>query len=237
MRVSKRKSCCWKVRHRHTRDFSSFETLRLEKLHRSSRDNNRARDLDEELLIAKEVSVRLHGELEKSEESRMIMEKLNFALKQHLDTLKDSFDQRLQRVSDHPLLTSITCSLLSSGDLRRLSHVATIRWPVRVALSRVHSHGRVDLVECREERSARSWHVRLGSTLDGYEQQWRRVRSDEFLPAEDRLSQRRDSAAQTGRSVARSGHLSIACSMQDPQATQPKRRANVEFDQWAEFAE
>ena len=108
----------------------------LEKLHRSSRDNNQAHDLDEELLIAKEVSVRLHSELEKSEESRMIMEKLNFALKQHLDTLKDSFDQRLQRVSAHPRPHRFHVLVARSpGNLRRLSHVATIRRPVRVALS------------------------------------------------------------------------------------------------------
>ncbi|CAF1045918.1 unnamed protein product [Rotaria sordida] len=66
-----------------------------EKIQQIIRDNNRARDFDEELLIAKEVSVRLHGELEKSEESRLITEKLNMALKQNLDTLKESLDQQL----------------------------------------------------------------------------------------------------------------------------------------------
>ncbi|CAF0924432.1 unnamed protein product [Rotaria sp. Silwood1] len=66
-----------------------------EKIQQLTRNNHRVRDLDEELLIAKEVSVRLHSELEKSEESRMITEKLNMALKQHLDTLKESFDQKL----------------------------------------------------------------------------------------------------------------------------------------------
>ncbi|CAF4850775.1 unnamed protein product, partial [Rotaria sp. Silwood1] len=66
-----------------------------EKIQQIIRDNNRARDFDEELLIAKEVSVRLHSELEKSEESRLITEKLNMALKQHLDTLKESLDQEL----------------------------------------------------------------------------------------------------------------------------------------------
>ncbi|CAF4233744.1 unnamed protein product, partial [Rotaria sordida] len=65
------------------------------KIQQIIRDNNRARDFDEELLIAKEVSVRLHGELEKSEESRLITEKLNMALKQNLDTLKESLDQQL----------------------------------------------------------------------------------------------------------------------------------------------
>ncbi|CAF3266020.1 unnamed protein product [Rotaria socialis] len=64
-------------------------------IQRLTRDNYRTRDLDEELLIAKEVSVRLHSELEKSEESRMITEKLNIALKQHLDTLKESFNEKI----------------------------------------------------------------------------------------------------------------------------------------------
>ncbi|CAF3784029.1 unnamed protein product [Adineta steineri] len=71
------------------------KTTLEEKIHQLTRDNYRVRDLDEELLIAKEVSVRLHSELEKSEESRLITEKLNMALKQHLDTLKESFDEKL----------------------------------------------------------------------------------------------------------------------------------------------
>ncbi|CAF1656710.1 unnamed protein product, partial [Adineta ricciae] len=71
------------------------KTTLEERIHQLTRDNYRVRDLDEELLIAKEVSVRLHTELEKSEESRMITEKLNSALKQHLDTLKESFDEKL----------------------------------------------------------------------------------------------------------------------------------------------
>jgi hypothetical protein len=50
-------------------------------------------------LIAKEVSVRLHTELEKSEESRIITEKLNISLKQNLDTLKESLDQKLTKVN------------------------------------------------------------------------------------------------------------------------------------------
>ncbi|CAF4104027.1 unnamed protein product, partial [Rotaria magnacalcarata] len=66
-----------------------------DKIQQLTRDNYRTRDLDEELLIAKEVSVRLHSELEKSEESRMITEKRNIALKQHLDTLKESFDEKI----------------------------------------------------------------------------------------------------------------------------------------------
>jgi hypothetical protein len=70
----------------------------LEKIQQIIRDNNRVRDLDEELLIAKEVSVRLHNELEKSEESRLITEKLNMSLKQNLDTVKESLDQKLSKV-------------------------------------------------------------------------------------------------------------------------------------------
>jgi hypothetical protein len=70
----------------------------LEKIHQLTRNNYRVRDLDEELLIAKEVSVRLHSELEKSEESRIITEKLNQSLKQNLDTLKESFDKKLSTV-------------------------------------------------------------------------------------------------------------------------------------------
>lgn len=62
------------------------------------RDSNRVRNVDEELLVAKEVSVRLHTELEKTEEARKITEKLNFALKQQLDILKESLDQKLTEV-------------------------------------------------------------------------------------------------------------------------------------------
>ena len=52
------------------------------------------------MLVAKEVSVRLHNELEKSEESRIITEQLNLSLKQHLDTLKESLDQKLITVDE-----------------------------------------------------------------------------------------------------------------------------------------
>lgn len=44
--------------------------------------------------MAKEVSVRLHNELEKSDESRALTEKLNLALKQQLDTFKESLDEQ-----------------------------------------------------------------------------------------------------------------------------------------------
>jgi len=72
----------------------------LEKIQQVIRDNNRVRELDEELLIAKEVSVRLHGELEKTEESRIITENLNMSLKQNLDMLKESLDKKLTKVKN-----------------------------------------------------------------------------------------------------------------------------------------
>jgi len=71
------------------------EKLALEeKINRMSTNNDRLRELDEELLIAKEVSVRLHNELEKSDESRLNTEKLNNALKQQLDTMKEFLDNK-----------------------------------------------------------------------------------------------------------------------------------------------
>ena len=70
-------------------------TFRLDKIQQIIRDNTRVKELDDELLIAKEVSVRLHSELEKSEESRLITEKLNLSLKQHLDTMKEILDDKL----------------------------------------------------------------------------------------------------------------------------------------------
>ncbi|CAF3971616.1 unnamed protein product [Rotaria magnacalcarata] len=87
------------------------KALLEEKMQQIIRDNNRARDFDEELLIAKEVSVRLHSELEKSEESRLITEKLNMALRQHLDTLKESLDEQLIQDStdDYPLWQLSVC--------------------------------------------------------------------------------------------------------------------------------
>lgn len=71
----------------------------LEKIQQIILDNQRVRELDEELLVAKEVSVRLHNELEKSDESRLITEQLNLSLKQHLDTLKETLDHKLNIVS------------------------------------------------------------------------------------------------------------------------------------------
>ena len=85
----------------------------LEKIQQIILDNQRVRELDEELLVAKEVSVRLHNELEKSEESRMITDQLNLFLKQHLDTLKETLDQQLTIVRlSLPIRNSLKSILL-----------------------------------------------------------------------------------------------------------------------------
>ena len=73
--------------------------ISAEKMNRISTNNERLRELDEELLIAKEVSVRLHNELEKSEESRVTTEKFNNALKQQLDAIKEFLDDKFLHVS------------------------------------------------------------------------------------------------------------------------------------------
>jgi hypothetical protein len=76
------------------------------------RDNHRVKELDEELLVAKEVSVRLHRELEKSEEVRINTEKLNRLLKQQLDTVKESLDDKLiqvKRTNEHTHVIQIYC--------------------------------------------------------------------------------------------------------------------------------
>lgn len=78
----------------------------LEKIQQIILDNQRVRELDEELLVAKEVSVRLHNELEKSDESRLITEQLNLSLKQHLDTLKETLDHKLNIVSSSEIRIS-----------------------------------------------------------------------------------------------------------------------------------
>ncbi|CAF1600887.1 unnamed protein product, partial [Didymodactylos carnosus] len=70
-----------------------------DKLLQLTRDTSRVKDLEEELLVAKEVSVRLHAELEKSEESRITTEKLNMALKQHLDSLKECLDEKVAEIA------------------------------------------------------------------------------------------------------------------------------------------
>ncbi|CAF1355023.1 unnamed protein product, partial [Didymodactylos carnosus] len=70
-----------------------------DKLLQLTRDTCRVKDLEEELLVAKEVSVRLHAELEKSEEARTTTEKLNMALKQHLDSLKECLDEKVLETS------------------------------------------------------------------------------------------------------------------------------------------
>lgn len=76
----------------------TYDDFHLDKIQQIIRDNTRVRELNDELLIAKEVSVRLHNELEKSEESRLITEKLNLSLKQHLDTMKEVLDEKLLKV-------------------------------------------------------------------------------------------------------------------------------------------
>jgi predicted nucleic acid-binding Zn-ribbon protein len=92
-----------------------------EKIHQLTRDHHRVRDLDEELLIAKEVSVRLHSELEKSEESRNICEKFNRSLKQQLDLLKEALDEKSTNVSHASLATegeTILCPRWILGESR-----------------------------------------------------------------------------------------------------------------------
>lgn len=84
----------------------------LEKIQQIILDNQRVRELDEELLVAKEVSVRLHNELEKSDESRLITEQLNLSLKQHLDTLKETLDHKLNIVSSSEIHTPPPHSIL-----------------------------------------------------------------------------------------------------------------------------
>lgn len=60
-----------------------------------SREASRVMDLEEELLIAKEVSIRLHGELEQAQEWRNTTELLNKDLKKQLDELKDYLDNEV----------------------------------------------------------------------------------------------------------------------------------------------
>ena len=67
----------------------------LDKLDEISREAGKIIDLEEELLIAKEVSIRLHGELEQAQEWRLTAEKLNNELKKQLDELKDHLDNEV----------------------------------------------------------------------------------------------------------------------------------------------
>jgi hypothetical protein len=55
----------------------------------------KVRNLEEELLIAKEVSIRLHSELEQNEHWRGKTEKLNRDLKYKIDELKDHIEQEV----------------------------------------------------------------------------------------------------------------------------------------------
>ena len=72
-----------------------FCSLILDKLDEYTRETNKIIDLEEELLIAKEVSIRLHGELEQAQEWRLTTEKLNKELKKQLDDLKDYLDNEV----------------------------------------------------------------------------------------------------------------------------------------------
>lgn len=78
------------------------ETLEAEKImlqdkmDEYSREAVKIIDLEEELLIAKEVSIRLHGELEQAQEWRSTAEKLNRELKKQLDDLKDYLDTEVR---------------------------------------------------------------------------------------------------------------------------------------------
>jgi hypothetical protein len=67
----------------------------IDKLDDLSREANRIIDLEEELLIAKEVSIRLHGELEQAQEWRTSTDLLNKELKKQLDDLKDYLDNEV----------------------------------------------------------------------------------------------------------------------------------------------
>lgn len=68
---------------------------RIDKLDELSRETSRVIDLEEELLIAKEVSIRLHSELEQAQEWRNNTDQLNKELKKQLDELKDYLDNEV----------------------------------------------------------------------------------------------------------------------------------------------
>lgn len=72
---------------------SSIKTK--DKLDELSREASRVIDLEEELLIAKEVSIRLHTELEQAQEWRNNTDELNKELKKQLDELKDYLDNEV----------------------------------------------------------------------------------------------------------------------------------------------
>ncbi|CAF0782220.1 unnamed protein product [Brachionus calyciflorus] len=77
----------------------SLETDKLilqDKLDEFSREANKIIDLEEELLIAKEVSIRLNGELEQAHEWKQATERLNKELKKQLDDLKDYLDNEIK---------------------------------------------------------------------------------------------------------------------------------------------
>ncbi|KAI3385344.1 hypothetical protein SNEBB_009599 [Seison nebaliae] len=66
-----------------------------EKIRDLLRQSERLEELEDELQIAKEVSVRLHAELLHNEQWRVATERLNCHLREQLDTLKDAIDGKL----------------------------------------------------------------------------------------------------------------------------------------------
>jgi hypothetical protein len=73
-------------------DYLEHEHALYQDKYVESKQTARVLELEEELLVAKEVSIRLHSELEQSQECRLTVEKLNKDLKKHLDDLKDLLD-------------------------------------------------------------------------------------------------------------------------------------------------
>ena len=73
-----------------------MDILNKEKFEDLNREASRVVDLEEELLVAKEVSIRLNGELEQAQEWRQTSEKLNKELKKQLDDLKDFIDNEVR---------------------------------------------------------------------------------------------------------------------------------------------
>ena len=73
-------------------EFLEQEQAMYQDRYDDSKQGARVLELEEELLVAKEVSIRLHSELEQSQECRLTVEKLNKELKKHLDDLKDFID-------------------------------------------------------------------------------------------------------------------------------------------------
>jgi hypothetical protein len=73
-------------------------SLSIEKIQELTREHHRLHKTDDELLIAKEVSVRLHSELEKSEQTRITSEENHRRLQQQFDSLRESLDNQQSNV-------------------------------------------------------------------------------------------------------------------------------------------